>query len=127
MLCHIWYSIFLLYGQKIIGQYKFKEVIGMKYIFAVFLIAAFFATGCSSGTGRYFDDAVKSTENKTGADSTGSADDLNGMNGMNGTAGNMYADGLTGVNGVEAIYGTDGGAAGANGSLAGATNTGRSY
>ena len=108
----------------------------MKYILAVFLIAAFFMTGCSSSAGRYYDDTGRRMETNDGMNGTGTANGthngtngttVNGTNGTNGTMRDTAADGLAGANGGGAMYGTDGGVTGANGSLAGTTNTGRNY
>ena len=83
-----------------------------KYIPLMFLAAAFFMTGCSSGK----NNAMDTADNAKYYDNTGNgmndaptdemygADGINGVNGVNG----INTQGMNGVNGINDMTGTNG-------------------
>ena len=80
---------------------------GIKYILAVFLAAAFFMTGCSSkadNSGRYFDDnGLNNGVNGRSAEGTLDNNDMYGST----TADGYDSTYGTGLNGEGTMYGTD--------------------
>lgn len=84
-----------------------------KYIPLMFLAAAFFMTGCSSGknnamdtadNAKYYDNTGNGMNDDAPTDEMYGADGINGVNGVNG----INTQGMNGVNGINDMTGTNG-------------------